>query len=141
MFGFFIAGVSLLGLIFLNRRRRGFKYSGYWFFRQLDTSPAQEQVIRTALYDFKSLASELKEKNREGRHELAQVFSSRDWDESALDRWLSNRKLDLEGSKPRLFGIIKQVHEVLDPEQRAKVARWIEKGPRLCGARLHRHAC
>jgi Spy/CpxP family protein refolding chaperone len=141
MFGFVIAGVSLIGLVYLNRRRRGFGYGGYRLLRHLDASPAQEQVIRTVVLDLKALKAEIKAQSRDSRHELSQIFSANEWDELALDRWLMSRKADLEAQKPRFFGLIKQIHEVLDPEQRAKIGRWIQQGPCLARPHCHRHAC
>jgi Spy/CpxP family protein refolding chaperone len=129
MFGFVVAGFSLIGLIALARtRRRHGGWGGYWVFRKLDTSPGQEKVIRTAFSEARVTFSEFREQNRGAKKELAQLLEAERLDEQAVDAWLSGRQRALDGLRPKLIALGKQVHDVLDPEQRVKVARFVASG-------------
>jgi len=125
MFGFVIAGVSLAGLIYLGLRRRHYGgYGAYWAFRRLDTSPGQEKVIRTALSEARDVFRDFRASNRSAKEELVPLIEAENLDEQAVNSWLGARQRSFEELKPRLLQIAKTIHDVLDPEQRRKVARW-----------------
>lgn len=129
MFGFVIAGVSLAGLIFLAaRRHRHGGYGTYWAFRRLDTSPGQEKVIRTALSEARDILRDFKKDSRGAKEELLPILEAEHLDEQAVDSWLGARQRSFEELKPRLMNIVKTIHDVLDPEQRRKLARWVAHG-------------
>ena len=129
MFGFVIAGVSLAGLIYLAAKRRRYGgYGGYWIFRKLDTSPGQEKVIRTALGEAREVLRDYRKANRGAKQDLGPILEAESLDERAIDSWIDQRKRSLEELKPQLMGIAKRIHDVLDPEQRRKVARFVAEG-------------
>jgi Spy/CpxP family protein refolding chaperone len=126
MFGFVIAGVSLAGLIFLAaRRHRHGGYGAYWAFRRLDTSPGQEKVIRTALSEAREVFRDFRKSNHGAKQELGPILEAEHLDERALESWLGARESSFQELKPRLMDIAKRIHDVLDPEQRRRVARWV----------------
>jgi len=126
MFGFVIAGVSLAGLVYLAARRRRYGgYGAYWAFRRLDTSPGQEKVIRTAFSEARDLMREYRKNNRGAKEELGPILEAEQLDERAIDSWLDQRRRSLEELKPQLVAIAKKIHDVLDPEQRKKVAHFV----------------
>ena len=129
MFGFVIAGVSLAGLVFLAARRRRYGgYGAYWAFRRLDTSPGQEKVIRTALSEAREVFRDFRKSNQGAKQELGPILEAEHLDERALESWLGARESSFQELKPRLMDIAKRIHDVLDPEQRRRVARWVTSG-------------
>jgi Spy/CpxP family protein refolding chaperone len=135
MFGFFIAGLSAVGLIVLAKRHRHRSALG-WALRRLDASPAQEKIIRDASHEARGAFREFRGDTRESRRELADVLRSEVWDESRIEAWLNGRKEAFDGIKPRILAAVKQVHESLDTEQREKLSRFVERG----GSRHHCHS-
>jgi len=125
MFGFVIAGVSFAGLVYLAARRHRYGYGGYWAFRRLDTSPGQEKVIRTALSEAREVLRDFRKSNQGAKQELGPILEAEQLDERALESWLGARESSFQELKPRLLDIAKRIHDVLDPEQRRKVARWV----------------
>lgn len=138
MFGFIVAGASLLGLIVLARSRRHFPGRGYFrsvALRRLDTSPGQEKVIRTALSDAEALLGGLREDHREARQELAEIISQDSFDEARLGAWFERREGSWREVKPKLIELGRQVHDVLDAEQKKRLGSWLRSG----ALRLGRH--
>jgi len=129
MFGFVIAGVSLAGLVYLAARRRRYGgYGGYWVFRKLDTSPGQEKVIRTALSEARDVLRDFRKSNQGAKQDLGPILEAESLDEHAVSSWIGERQRSFEELKPRLLEIAKRIHDVLDPEQRRKVARFVAHG-------------
>jgi Spy/CpxP family protein refolding chaperone len=141
MFGFVIAGASFLGLIWLGRSHRRHGWGRNWAFRRLDTSPGQEKVIRTAMAEARTLLTELRDENKGAKQELAQLLEAEQFDEQAVNAWWSGRQGALDAVKPRVIALGKQIHDVLDPEQRSKLARWVASGAAHFGHRHHGHHC
>jgi hypothetical protein len=51
MFGFIVGTACLIGFIAVYKRGGHRRFSGFaprWLFRKLDTSPAQERIVRNA---------------------------------------------------------------------------------------------
>jgi uncharacterized membrane protein len=142
MFGFVIAGVSLAGLVYLAARRHRYGgYGGYWVFRRLETSPGQEKVIRTALSEARDVFRDYRKSNQGVKQQLVPILEAEVLDEHAVNSWLGERQRSLEELKPRLMDIAKRIHDVLDPEQRRKVARFVaNSGHHYHGCHGH-HAC
>lgn len=131
MFGFFVAGASLIGLIALARHRRRYYRGGYfgsWALRRLDTSPGQEKVIRTAIADAQTILGGLREDNRTAREELASILSEEKLDDARLAAWIEGREGAWSEVKPKLVELGRQVHEVLDAEQKKRIGSWLRAG-------------
>lgn len=142
MFGFIVAGASLIGLIALARSRRrlyGGGYFGSWALRRLDTSPGQEKVIRTAISDAQALLGGLRDDNRAAREELAGILREEKLDEARLGAWFEGREGAWVDVKPKLVELGRQVHEVLDAEQKQRIGSWLRAGVRGWGHHRHHH--
>jgi uncharacterized membrane protein len=132
MFGFAIGIACLIGLIFMLRRPRwhGRFYCGrsplYAAFEHLDTSPAQEKVIREAFDEVRQHTADFKEELRRSRRDFASVLRSDTLDEASLDQLIERQQANLSelGGQVRvLFG---RIHETLDERQRRRLADWLE---------------
>lgn len=142
MFGFFVAGASLIGLIALARSRRryyGRGYFGSWALRRLDTSPGQEKVIRTAISDAQTILGGLRDDNRAAREELASILGEEKLDEARLGAWFEGREGAWGEVKPKLVELGRQVHEVLDADQKKRVGSWLRSGFGRFGHHRHHH--
>lgn len=140
MFGFIVAGVSLVGLIALARSRRRFFGRAYFrsaALRRLDTSPGQEKVIRTALREAEALLGGLRDDHLEAREELARIISEETLDEASLGAWFESREGTWREVKPKLVGLGRQIHDVLDAEQKKRLGSWLRAGSLRLG---HRHS-
>ncbi len=140
MFGFIVAGASLLGLIVLARSRRHFPGRGYFrsvALRRLDTSPGQEKVIRMAVSEAEDLLGGFRDDHRKAREELAQIVSQETLDEGRLGAWFESREASWREVKPKLVELGRQVHDVLDAEQKKRLGSWLRSGALRLG---HRHS-
>jgi len=138
MFGFFVAALSAVGLVYLARRRRHHSPLG-WALRGLNASPAQEKIFREAQNEAKAAFRELREDARTSRAELAEVLREESFDESRVEAWLRARSESFDRIKPRLLAAIKDVHQSLDGEQRSKISRFVERGGMGYGGHRHHH--
>ncbi len=135
MFGFFIAGASLLGLIFLSRHRH--RYPGAplrGVLRRLDASPAQERAIREATHEAREALREFRRESQGTKGELAETLQAESFDEARISQWLDGRKAAFDALTPRLLASLRRIHETLDAEQRVKISQFI-----LRGGFSHRH--
>lgn len=146
MIGFIIAAECALALIFLGiyrRFRQGHGRHGlYCLFRRLKTTPGQEQVIRSAFSRLQETGSKTIKDTRDARTELANMMRAESFDESGANTWFAARQKALEEFQPSLIESLREVHSVLDREQRiilgdALTTRWII-GPYHYGYRPER---
>lgn len=138
MFGFFVAGASLLGLVYLSRHRRHHGQHGFTplrgAFRRLDASPAQEKAIREAVQDTREALREFRQETQDSKAEVASALREESFDEARINQWVAGRKAAFDELTPRVLASLRSIHETLDAEQRSKVAQLIERG----GFRHHR---
>lgn len=143
MFGFVVAGASFVGLIFLavHRCRHGFGHRR--LMRYLDASPGQERVIREAMSDVWGSARALKDAFEPGKKQLADLMEHQTLDKRDVEQWLEVQEANLAPLRERLADAAARIHEVLDTEQRKKLAKMVERGPRFYGRghHHHHHAC
>jgi uncharacterized membrane protein len=141
MFGFFVGTACLIGLVAVARsghHRRGWGrrggFGGRWFLRRalqrLDTTPAQEKVIREALHDLKEDAAGLRQEMRGTKAELAQALRAPDLDKESIDRVFTKHDELLEKLRASFMDAAERVHTTLDSQQRQQLADMIESGPR-----------
>ncbi len=139
MFGFILAAGCLIGLVAINKKRRFTRFAMYRAFRKLETTPGQEQVIRSALLRLKEAGFNFTRESKEARPELAELFVAEDLDEERVKEWFSARQQALEDLKPVVTGSLKEIHSVLDPAQRKTLKHLIESAPRAFSGRHHHH--
>lgn len=141
MIGFIIAIECALALVFIGlyRRYRGHGRHGlYFLFRRLKTTPGQEKVLREALAKLRDAGRGAVRETNEARPELAEMFRQEAFDEPGAKTWFASRQKTIEELKPSIIESLREVHSVLDPEQRAILSdalasRWMKFG------RSHHH--
>ncbi len=139
MFGFILAAGCLIGLVAINKKRRFTRFAMYRAFRKLETTPGQEQVIRSALLRVKEAGFNFAREGKKTRPELAELFLAEDLDEERVKEWFSARQQALEDLKPIVTGALKEIHSVLDPAQRKTLKRLIESAPQVFLGRRRHH--
>ena len=150
MFGFIIGLVSLIGLIQVLRggrrghlhggcssgghRRRG-RGGGRWrkrwlrgLFERLDTTPGQEKVIRDALNDVLDEAQQTRKSAPAVGSSLAVAFAAESLEDSAIEEAMALADQGMARMREALKEALRRIHEVLDGEQRQRLARWIGRG-------------
>ncbi|MFK7985466.1 MAG: Spy/CpxP family protein refolding chaperone [Sandaracinaceae bacterium] len=157
MFGFLIGFLSLIGLIATLkrvRRRHGFgrgdchghhdhhghrgrgrrgRRGGGWmrhFFRRLDTTPGQEKEIKAAVEEMTGRAKELRGEGRKTRNDVAALLRTETLDEEVLAGIFTRHDDQLREMQKVFSDGLSRVHQALDPEQRARLARMIESDER-----------
>ena len=155
MIGFVIGTLSLVALVaYVRRGRRGAcghgggRYGRRWgwgggmgggrggfrryFLRNilesLETTPAQERAIAGAVEEFVGEVRPLRDEVQRSRKDLGGAYRSPYFDESLLGDVFSRHDDALERFRKALVGLMAKVHDVLDPEQRERLARIVERG-------------
>jgi Spy/CpxP family protein refolding chaperone len=153
MFGFLFGALCLGGLFALIKGRRYGFHSG-WHHRHhfghgghgcsrhgfgrfglnaaldhLDTTPGQEKAIVAALDELRDEAWDLRSKVLESRRTVGGAIRGERLDDAALESLVARHTSDFAAFGARTIAALGKVHEVLDPEQRKRLARLIESVP------------
>jgi Spy/CpxP family protein refolding chaperone len=153
MFGFVVGFVCLIAFIGVWRGRfgrggrrhyyhyhrgrhfgRGRYFGLYRLFEELDTSPGQEKAIRSALTELRTSVGALRPQLRETRQSVSSAFASEAFDAEALERTLDAHVSEASRLTRALVVAIGKTYEALDPDQRRRVARFVDALP-------YSHAC
>lgn len=129
MWGFIIAAECALALLFLwmfRRAQRSRRGGMYYLFKRLRTTPGQEQIIRNALFGFKEAGERARDDARRARPELADLVRAETFDESAARTWMASRERTLSQLKPTILESLREIHGVLDAEQRKTLGEALE---------------
>lgn len=102
-------------------------------FERLGTTPAQEKVIKNAVEDVVDAARGFKDKVRSSRNDVAQAFRSESFDENVMAELLTRHDDAIDEVRKSIVGSLAKIHESLDPDQRAELARWLERRGRWDG--------
>ncbi|WP_437679900.1 Spy/CpxP family protein refolding chaperone [Sorangium sp. So ce131] len=156
MLGFVIGTACLIGLIMALRRgryacgapwaaephpfrRRGFGgFGGFGFrrrfflsflFDRLDTTPAQEKVIVSALDELRAAADAQRGELRGTRADVAAALRSPSLDETRLGELFARHDTAIEALRKAAVGALGKVHAVLEDRQREELADLVEIGP------------
>lgn len=140
MLGFLIGTACLVGLVAMVRRGRwrhgygrGFRRGGprgflNGLFSRLDTSPSQEKVIVAAVDDVRAAFSSLRGEAEITRGDVARMLADDSFDAERLGDVFSRHDDALRKLREAVAGSMARVHEALDHNQRASLARMLEQG-------------
>ena len=104
--------------------------AGEVFKRRLRIHEEQEAIIDHALHDLRAALKELRSTALDSRSELADAFRGETVDDARLAVLVDRYTDALKRARQDVVSALKQVHAVLDPEQRVRAADWLGKGPR-----------
>ena len=150
MFGFFFAALCLGGLAAIAFGRRGCGgYGGRWHSHhfqsrrgfggwalhraldRLDTTPGQEKVIVAALDELRDAAQQARNKVSSSRGDVASALRAEHFEGERVDAVIARHAEDVAQLGSALRAALGKIHEALDPEQRKRLATWLESSPGL----------
>jgi Spy/CpxP family protein refolding chaperone len=163
MFGFIIGLGCLWGLCRVVRGGRGYRggcggrsrWGGRWrhsedegrhhfflrrMFQGLDTTPGQEKEIKRAADEVIEAAHALKDDLNDTRGDVGRAFKSDVFDEDTMADLLTRNDEKLDELRKAFVGSLARVHETLDSDQRAQLARILQRGPRWGGGPFRNYA-
>ncbi|MCO4748320.1 MAG: periplasmic heavy metal sensor [Proteobacteria bacterium] len=112
-----------------KRRRRG--RGGFVgavrevFKRRLDLDEDQADIVDHAFRDLKDAGVEFKEAIKDSREDIVSAFAKDDVDDAALAAVFARHDDQLKTARKNIVSALKQVHAVLDPDQREAAADWL----------------
>ncbi len=119
-----------------RRTREGLtRAAGEVLKRRLDIDDDQEGIVDHALMDLRDTVRELRATLGESRVDLAAAFAGETVDDGAIGVIFAQQDEELSRARRQAVSALKQIHAVLDEDQRAEAVRLVEEGP---GARLGR---
>jgi Spy/CpxP family protein refolding chaperone len=105
-----------------------------WLFWRLDTTVGQEKLIRDEVERLREPFEALRSELRETRRAAAQAFGADTLDAAGVEAVFQRHEALMGRARAAVTESLQRVHAGLDPEQRQRVARWLEAGPGV-------HAC
>jgi len=118
------------------QRGEGPQWGRRFFIRRIvehvRATPEQERRISEALSEFRDEVSKLGGgEARKSRQEIADAFRRPTFDGVVLGEQFARHDTVLEGARRSFVGLVAKLHDTLEPEQRARLAALLEKGPRF----------
>jgi uncharacterized membrane protein len=108
---------------------RGGGWMMYRAFEALDTSPGQEKAVRGAVTELREALTELRPELFATRAQVAQSLAAESFDAAGVEAMVERQLDSLRRVGPALSRALGQIHEALDPDQRRRLARFLELGP------------
>ncbi|MCK6503235.1 hypothetical protein L6R53_07540 [Myxococcota bacterium] len=97
------------------------------FKRRLRVDPDQEDIVDHALRDVQRSLKDLRQALDESRQTLAQAFAAESVDDPALAAAFARQDQAIARARQDLASAVKQVHAVLDDEQRARLVELLRQ--------------
>jgi uncharacterized membrane protein len=95
-------------------------------------TPDQERRLSDAVSAFRDeLKKSANGEGRKTRAELADALRRPTFDGVALGEQFARHDTVLEGARKAFVGLVARIHDTLEPEQRARLAELVERGPRM----------
>lgn len=152
MFGFLFGAICLGGLasmLFHRHDQRHFGHFGHYgrcgrgfggrsgrhrhginmAFDRLDTTPGQEKAILAALDELKDSARAVRSKVASSRGDVAEALRAEHFDAERVHTVVARHAEDFATLGTSMTATLAKIHEALDPEQRKRLARWLDSGP------------
>ena len=99
---------------------------------QVRATATQERVIRTAFEEFRDEMKEVGSGERKRtRQDIGAALRKAEFDEVFMGELFARQDTAIEKTRKAFVGLMARVHEVLDEEQRGRLAELVEKGPRF----------
>jgi hypothetical protein len=99
---------------------------------QIRATPAQERVVAAAVEEFRE---EVKKATggeaRRSRQEIVDALRRQTFDAVLLGEQFARHDTVIEGARKAFVGLIAKIHDVLEPEQRDRLADLVDRGPRI----------
>lgn len=142
MIGFLISAACAYGIYRIVRRGR-FRGLGWGspkraLYRYLDTTAGQEKELSPLLDDLLTAGGEARDDARQARRDIAAAIRGERVDEAALARAFASLEHKLQHLREVASLGVTRAHEILEPDQRRRLASAIEHGPRGGGGCHHR---
>ncbi len=140
MFGIFI-GIALTLFVMRKLRRGGFTgLRARVIAKRLAARPDQRLAIETALEDVHDAFAEVAEGAHEERQAFADLMRAEAFEREDANAILDRRAASLEAAKAQLVDSLAEIHGVLEPAQRTRLARLVTRRGRRRGGRAARFA-
>ncbi len=97
-------------------------------FERLETTPGQERVILAALDELRENRKTVRDEAKQTRVDLAHAIEGGLIEDSTLEDAFARHDWTLARLRVGFTEALKKVVEVLDPDQRKELARWLEGG-------------
>lgn len=110
--------------------RRGRRWLLRGLFRRLETTPTQQQALMAASEEFQESAKAFKGEAKRTRADIAAALRRPSIDAESMGELFARHDSALDGLRKAFVGMTIKVHETLDDDQRERLARLIEAGPR-----------
>lgn len=111
-----------------RRGRRGFgRAAAEVFKRRLDVDEDQEDLVDHALRDLREAFGGLTRELKRERADLADAFTGEQVDEAGLAALWAQQDEELQRFRREAVSALKQIHAVLDPDQRRVAASWLQR--------------
>ncbi len=95
-------------------------------------TPEQERRITDAVREFRGDLEKLASgEGRRSRQELADALRRPTFDGVTLGEQFARHDSVIEGARKAWVGLVARVHDALEPEQRARLAELVDRGPRM----------
>ena len=98
-----------------------------WLFRRLDTTPAQETIIRDEVRNVMEHARAAKRSMREGRSDIAQAIRAAEFDSAAAESVWARGDAAWADLRTTLGTSLAKIHAALDDKQRGMIADLLER--------------
>ncbi|MCB9679271.1 MAG: Spy/CpxP family protein refolding chaperone [Alphaproteobacteria bacterium] len=118
---------------FQSERRRGRGRHGFSraaseiFKRHLDLDEDQADLVDHALADLRKAVHEFGDTLKAGRADLGAAFAGEQVDDAALAALFSTQDEEVARFRREAVSALKQIHAVLDPDQREEATRWLSR--------------
>jgi hypothetical protein len=97
-------------------------------FERLETTPGQERAILAALDELRENRKTVRDEAKQTRVDLAHAIEGGLIEDSTLEDAFARQDRTLAQLRVVFTEALKKVVEVLDPDQRKELARWLEGG-------------